>query len=209
VLPAMLALLAGGDVHVDGFLCPGHVSAIIGAEVYRPICRQYRLPCVISGFEEVHMLLAITRLVEMIQKGEAELVNDYPEAVSPAGNATALALLARVFEGADVPWRALGTIKDSGLAIRAEFAAFDARRRFELHAPVEREIPGCQCGRVIKGAVTPLSCKVFGKACTPINPIGPCMVSSEGTCQAYFKYARMPGRLAGSVARETVKGGVR
>ncbi|HVT80679.1 MAG TPA: hydrogenase formation protein HypD [Phycisphaerae bacterium] len=197
VLPAMLALLESGDVRVDGFLCPGHVSAIIGAEVYRPICERYKLPCVIGGFEDSGMLAAITRLVELIRDRQPELVNEYRDAVSADGNSTAMALLERVFEAVTVPWRALGAIPDSGMALREEFASYDARRRFQLGSPKEREIPGCLCGKVITGAVTPPQCKLFGKACTPINPIGPCMVSSEGTCQAWFKYARLGTGAAG------------
>jgi hydrogenase expression/formation protein HypD len=199
VVPAMNALLEAGDVHVDGFLLPGHVSAIIGVEVYRPLVEKYKLPCVVSGFEELHMAGAITRLVELICEGRAELVNEYAEAVSAAGNRMACGLLEKVFEPADVRWRALGTIPKSGLVLRAEYGEFDAMKRFQLTAPEEKEPAGCLCGKVITAAATPHDCKLFGKVCTPINPIGPCMVSSEGTCQAYFKYARIKGgRLSGS-----------
>jgi hydrogenase expression/formation protein HypD len=199
VLPAMTALLEAGDVHVDGFLLPGHVSAIIGVDVYRPIVDKYKLPCVVAGFEEVHMAGAIARLVELIRDRKAQLVNEYAEAVTAGGNAMARGLLAKVFEPADVRWRALGTIPKSGLVLRAEYSAFDAQKRFKLTVSDEKEPAGCLCGRVITGAVTPHDCKLFGKSCTPINPIGPCMVSSEGTCQAYFKYARIKGgRLSGS-----------
>ena len=199
VLPAMTALLEAGDVHVDGFLLPGHVSAIIGVDVYRPIVEKYKLPCVVSGFEELHMAAAIARLVELVQEGKAALVNEYAEAVTAAGNPMALGLLAKVFEPADVRWRALGTIPKSGLVLRPEYGEFDAFKRFQLALSDEKEPAGCLCGKVITGAVTPHDCKLFGKTCTPINPIGPCMVSSEGTCQAYFKYARVKGgRLSGS-----------
>jgi hydrogenase expression/formation protein HypD len=199
VLPAMLALLEAGDVHVDGFLCPGHVSAIIGVEVYRPIVEKYHLPCVVSGFEEIHMAGAITRLVELIQAGKAELINEYSEAVLAGGNRSACQLLEKVFEPADVRWRALGTIPKSGLVLREEYRFFDAMKRFHLEMPEDHEPAGCLCGKVITAAATPHDCKLFGKICTPINPIGPCMVSSEGTCQAYFKYARIKdGRLSGS-----------
>ncbi len=199
VLPAMMALLESGDVHVDGFVCPGHVSAIIGVEVYRPIVEKYHLPCVVSGFEELHMAAAITRLVELIRDGKAELINEYAEAVLANGNRSACQLLEKVFEPADVRWRALGTIPRSGLVLREEYRFFDAMQRFHLVMPRDMEPAGCLCGKVITGAVTPHECKLFGKACTPINPIGPCMVSSEGTCQAYFKYARIKGgRLSGS-----------
>jgi hydrogenase expression/formation protein HypD len=198
VIPAMTALMEAGDVHVDGFLCPGHVSAIIGAHVYEVIVRKYRLPCVVAGFEEIHMAAAITRLVELIRDGRAELVNDYAEAVNAAGNACAIDLLGRVFAPAAVRWRALGELPASGLVLRDAYAAFDAARRFGLAAPADREPAGCLCGKVITGAVSPHACKLFGKVCTPVNPIGPCMVSSEGTCQAYFKYARVKGRFSGS-----------
>jgi hydrogenase expression/formation protein HypD len=195
VLPAMTSLLESGDVRVDGFLCPGHVSAIIGAEVYRPVCTRYGMPCVIAGFEDFHMLLAIARLVELVRDRRADLINDYPEAVSSGGNPTALQLLDRVFEAAGARWRGLGFIPASGLVLRPVYRAFDACERFGLSAPAEREIPGCACGKVIVGASSPHECKLFGRLCTPINPIGPCMVSSEGTCQAYFKYARVADRF--------------
>jgi hydrogenase expression/formation protein HypD len=193
VLPAMTALLETGDVRVDGFLLPGHVSAIIGVDVYKPIVEKYKLPCVISGFEEVHMADAITKLVELLRDKRVDLVNDYAEAVGAAGNSRAVALLDEIFEPSDVRWRALGTISGSGMKLRSAYAAFDAQVRFNLGTPDDTEIPGCLCGKVITGACTPHECKLFGKACTPINPIGPCMVSSEGTCQAYFKYARFAG----------------
>ncbi|MGN6367727.1 MAG: hydrogenase formation protein HypD [Phycisphaerae bacterium] len=201
VVPAMTALLEGGDVRVDGFLLPGHVSAIIGVECYRPIVERFGLPCVVAGFEENHMAGAIATVVEMIRDGRRELVNEYREAVSAAGNAAAMALLGEIFEPADVQWRALGTIAKSGLVLREKYQRFDAQRRFGVQTPGSAEIPGCICGKVIKGAATPHECKLFGKACTPINPIGPCMVSSEGTCQAYFKYARFPQRLGGSIVQ--------
>lgn len=206
VIPAMTALLESGQVRVDGFLCPGHVSAVIGAEVYRPIVRQYHMPCVISGFEEIHMAAALATLTQQVCDGRAELVNDYGEAVSPGGNTVALAVMDQVFTTTDARWRALGTLPRSGLSLRPAYQFFDAMHRFGLEAGEDREIPGCLCGKVILGAATPFDCKLFARACTPINPIGPCMVSSEGTCQAYFKYARagISGRFSGSyVGSET------
>lgn len=205
VVPAMLALLAGGDVAVDGFLCPGHVSVVLGWEVYRPIVEQYKLPCVISGFEEPHMAVALARLTELVRDGAATLENAYPEAVSPLGNKHAQRLLDQVFAAGAMRWRALGTIPESGLILREEFAELDAARRFGLGAPEDHEHPGCICGAVICGKATPHECKLFGTACTPVRPIGPCMVSSEGTCSAYFKYARIKGG-APKVARVLVGG---
>ncbi len=192
VVPAMLALLEDPKkpAKIDGFLCPGHVSVIIGANAYLPIVRKHRQPCVIGGFEEALMAEALAALAEQVRDGEARLINLYPEAVKPGGNRVALACLDGVFMTADVRWRGLGVIPDSGLVLRPSLSGFDAARRFALNLPEEREPRGCLCGQVIAGRVTPERCRLFGRTCTPINPIGPCMVSSEGTCQAWFKYAR-------------------
>ena len=198
VIPAMTALLVGGDVHIDGFLLPGHVSAIIGAKIYFPLVQKFGLPCVVAGFEELHMARAILHLVELIRDHRAELINDYPETVTPDGNTRAVALLNQVFEPSEVRWRALGSIPNSGLVLRAAYSQFNAHKRFSIAPIDDQEVPGCNCGKVITGSVTPHQCKLFGTVCTPINPIGPCMVSSEGTCQAYFKYARVAGRFSGS-----------
>ena len=234
VVPAMLALLAdeGGDagsecassdhaqrgpcptghatrgIAIDGFLCPGHVSVVVGWEVYRPIVTQYQMPCVIAGFEEPHMALALAVICEMVAVGKAELANAYPEAVSPLGNMTAQKLLEQVFESGDVRWRALGTIAGSGMILRAEFAEFDAMKRFGLKTPEDREIPGCICGKVICGKATPAECGLFGNGCSPVHPIGPCMVSSEGTCAAWFKYGRTKAqRHKGTEAQRVPMGG--
>lgn len=190
VVPAMLALLAGGQMRLDGFMCPGHVSIIIGSDAYRPIVEQYRLGCVIGGFEELLMADALAQLVEMVLKGKPELANDYPEAVKPQGNLAAQKILDQVFTPGTVRWRGLGEIADSGLVLREKYHNYDAQRRFGLKTPPDQEPEGCLCGQVITGLVSPHECALFGTECTPIHPIGPCMVSSEGTCQAYFKYHR-------------------
>ncbi len=190
IVPAMRGLLESGDVRVDGFLCPGHVSVILGADAYRPIVERYGVPCVIGGFEPTQMARALAELTAMVRKGSAALVNQYPEAVSPTGNRTASELLAHVFEPATVRWRGLGTLPDSGLVVRPEHRGFDAFHRFGLSTPADREPKACRCGEVIAGRIDPPECKLFNNGCTPIYPIGPCMVSSEGTCQAWFKYAR-------------------
>ncbi len=194
VVPAMLALLASRDVRLDGFLCPGHVSVIIGSEPYRPVVEGHGLPCVIGGFEDVHMTAALAELAALAAAGRAELANLYPEAVRPHGNATALQLLDRLFEPTAMRWRGLGAIPDSGLVLREAYAAYDASRRFALSAPDDAEPAGCLCGDVITGRALPSDCRLFGTACTPIRPIGPCMVSGEGTCQAWFKYNRAPSQ---------------
>ncbi|MFG0248080.1 MAG: hydrogenase formation protein HypD [Phycisphaeraceae bacterium JB051] len=190
VMPAMMALLASGDIDIDGFLLPGHVSVIIGTEAFRPIVDQYNLPCVVSGFEDFQMTQGLARLTQQVVAGKAELVNDYPQVVKPGGNPTALALLDEIYDTCDASWRGLGVIPDSGMMLKDEFDQFNAAKRFNLDFIDTPEPAGCLCGDVIKGMATPAQCKLFGKACTPINPIGPCMVSSEGTCQAWFKYNR-------------------
>ncbi|MCC7204688.1 MAG: hydrogenase formation protein HypD [Phycisphaeraceae bacterium] len=199
VVPAMLALLRAGEVRLDGFLCPGHVSVIIGSEVYRPIVEDHGLPCVVAGFEPVQMAAALAELTEQACGRRAELINQYIEAVTSTGNRTAQLLLDEVFEPAEVRWRGLGTIPESGLVIRNKYQAFDAQSRFNLAPAEDHEPRGCLCGQVITGKATPRDCKLFGTTCTPVHPIGPCMVSSEGTCQAWFKYrgaGTCPGRTA-------------
>lgn len=190
VMPAMTALLASDSVRLDGFLCPGHVSIMLGWEVYRPLVENYGMPCVIGGFEEQLMTAALAELVEQVAEHRADLVNHYPEAVTRRGNLVAQQLMDEMFEPVDMRWRGLGMIPQSGLALRSEFSAFDAARRFGLGASEDHEHPGCRCGEVITGQATPIDCRLFGVACTPVNPLGPCMVSSEGTCQAWFKYGR-------------------
>lgn len=191
--PALMGLLQQGSVRIDGFLCPGHVSVIVGTAPYRPVVEQYRLPCVIGGFDASHILAALTRLAELAVAGTPLLVNQYPQAVHHDGNPVALALLDRVFEPVDVRWRGLGVIPESGFCLRPAFRGFDAQVRFGLATPPDHEPDGCICGEVITGRATPHDCRLFGAGCTPINPVGPCMVSSEGTCHAWFKHHRRAG----------------
>jgi hydrogenase expression/formation protein HypD len=188
IMPAMHALLGPGQVNVAGFMLPGHVSIITGYEIFRPIPERYGLPCVVAGFEDVQVVLAVARLVEMVRDGLALLENQYPQAVRAEGNEHAKRAVQRIFEPVDTAWRGVGVLPKSGLGLREEFARFDARRRFELTQREVSEPPGCRCGDVITGRKTPAECGLFGKLCTPMNPVGPCMVSSEGTCQAWFKY---------------------
>lgn len=190
VIPAMRTLLEDPEIRIDGFLCPGHVSVIIGADAYQPIVRTYAKPCVISGFEALQIMEGVVALVAQFVEGRAELENLYPEIVSDAGNVRARQLLDRVFVPGDSAWRALGVMADSGLDLRPEFRAFDGFARFEIELGTDNEPPGCRCGEVITGRCDPDDCKLFGTVCTPIYPIGPCMVSSEGSCQAWFKYRR-------------------
>ncbi len=188
VVPAMMALLAAGDVALDGFLCPGHVSVIIGSEAYRPIVEQRRKPCVVAGFEPALMIAGLLRLAQMAQRAEAALDNLYSAAVSPRGNPHALRLVDEVFEPTDAVWRGIGSISESGLSIRPTYADYDAIRRFDITFGQDHAPPGCLCGQVIQGKASPVECPLFGDGCTPMAPIGPCMVSSEGTCSAWYKY---------------------
>ncbi len=186
--PAMDALLSGGNVVVDGFICPGHVTTIIGTASYERVAKRYHTPCVVTGFEPVDILQGVLMLVRQIESGRSQVEIQYARGASPDGNAGAMAVMDKIFEPCDTPWRGLGSIPKSGLAIREPFAAFDAKNRFDLAVPAAQEPPGCLCANVLRGAATPPDCKLFRTACTPGTPVGPCMVSSEGTCAAYFKY---------------------
>ena len=197
VVPAMEALLASGMVALDGFLCPGHVSVIIGAEAYRPLVERYAMPCVVAGFEPEQMALGLAQLTELAGDGRAELVNQYPEVVSDTGNAAARAMLDRVFAPGGARWRGLGWMDGSAMVLREAYAGFDALKRFGVEVVDAPEPGGCRCGEVITGRARPDECSLFDNPCTPMRPIGPCMVSSEGTCAAWFKYHRTPARRRG------------
>ncbi|HID07117.1 MAG TPA: hydrogenase formation protein HypD [Armatimonadetes bacterium] len=188
VPPAMEALLSFPDVHIDGFICPGHVSTIIGMRPYEPIARKHGTPCVIAGFEALDILQAIYMLLRQLNDGEASVENQYRRAVRPEGNVSAQRVMEEVFEPCDAQWRGLGMIPRSGLTLREAFREFDARVHFDVTVPEPREHPNCICGVILRGAALPHDCPLFGDACTPEHPIGPCMVSSEGACAAYYRY---------------------
>ncbi|HET6352195.1 MAG TPA: hydrogenase formation protein HypD [Coriobacteriia bacterium] len=188
-VPAALgALVNDPEVKVDAFILPGHVSTIIGMEPYRFLAEEYHVPGVIAGFEPIDMLQGIWMLVKQLKEGRAEIEIAYMRGVEPQGNPTALAMVEKVFEPVDADWRGIGVIPGTGLALREEYAAWDASKRFDLEIPEPKEIKGCQCGDVLRGIVLPFQCKLFGRGCTPEHPIGPCMVSSEGSCAAYYRY---------------------
>ena len=193
VVPALTALLAGGEVAIDGLLCPGHVSVVIGSEAYAPVARQFDMPCVVAGFEPQHILLALEHILDMIVHETAEVRNAYAACVRERGNVAAQQVIDRVFEPADSVWRGLGSIPDSGLALRDAFAGRDAARVFDIPVTEPPEPRGCRCADVLKGVIEPEQCGLFGRGCTPTHPIGPCMVSSEGTCSAHFRYAQASG----------------
>ena len=191
VAPAMKAVLDAPDVHIDGFVGPGHVSTIIGTQPYEFIVQDYGLPVVVSGFEPVDLLQSFLMVLRQLRDGRAELENQYARSVRTGGNATAMAVLEEVFEPCDLEWRGLGWIPQSGLRIRDKYADFDAEQRFPnvTSLPVV-DHPACICGDVLRGAKQPHDCKVFGTGCTPESPLGACMVSSEGACAAEFKYGK-------------------
>lgn len=205
IVPAMLALLAeeqrsaGGQAAstnggLAGFLAPGHVSVIIGAAAYAPVCAQYHRPVVVTGFEPPTVLAGLAAVLRQLVANRAEVENAYSVAVTAAGNTVARALLQEVFTAEDTPWRALGTIPQSGLGLGAAWRRFDALVRFGLTLGTDEEHPLCRCGEVITGRVEPPECPAFGERCHPLDPLGPCMVSSEGTCAAWYKYHRV-GRV--------------
>jgi len=188
VIPALDALCSAEEISIQGFLCPGHVSVIIGSDAYLPIAEKFHVPCVVGGFEPVDILEAIHRIVVQVSGGEALVENAYPRAVSREGNRKAIEVIDRVFEPVDAEWRGIGTIPLSGLKLREKFKRFDALDRFEVELTATPEPRGCRCGDVLKGLLLPPECPLFGKRCTPVTPVGPCMVSSEGSCAAYHKY---------------------
>jgi len=188
VPPALEALMAAEGVLIDGFILPGHVSVIIGLKAYQPFFDKYQIPCVVAGFEPTDILYAISMLIEMLESNSPNLDNAYPRAVTVDGNTKAQQILDEIFEPADACWRGIGVIPQSGLKIRAQYAAHDAEKLFNIEVP-DAEIPkGCACGEVLIGTKIPPECALYKKACTPMDPVGPCMVSTEGTCAAYYKY---------------------
>jgi hydrogenase expression/formation protein HypD len=186
--PAMEALVCAGELGLDGFLCPGHVSVIIGSRAYEPLARDHRVPCAVAGFEPVEILRGLVAIVDQVEAGEARVANCYPGAVTADGNPRARSVMERVFEPRDSRWRGLGRIPGSGLGIRDSYRAFDAAQRLPVEVPPPEEPVGCRCGEVLRGVLDPLECALFGAACTPERPQGACMVSSEGACAARFHY---------------------
>lgn len=186
--PAMKALLDGAEVHIDGFICPGHVTAVIGAHAYEFLATEYSSPCVVAGFEPVDVLLGLYMLVRQLEEGRCEIEVEYKRVVRWDGNRKAQEVMAEVFEATGASWRGIGTIPASGLKIRDKYSEFDAHKRFSIPPGLEAEPKGCACGKVLKGLITPPECPLFGKRCTTDTPVGPCMVSSEGTCAAFYRY---------------------
>lgn len=184
----MAALSSDPELQIRGYLCPAHVSTVIGGNGYRHLVDDYRLPCVVTGFEPADIMQGILWLVRQHLAGTPQVEIQYARAVTWQGNPRAQALLAELFEPCDAPWRGLGILPRSGLAFRDEFAAFDAACMLPVELPEPFEPAGCRCGEVLTGRIDPPQCPLFGAACTPETPVGACMVSSEGSCAAAWRY---------------------
>ncbi|MCX7836160.1 MAG: hydrogenase formation protein HypD [bacterium] len=189
VPPAMAALMEDPNVQIDGFICPGHVSTIIGAQSYEFLVKQYSIPCVITGFLPTDIAEGILLLLKQLSSNRSQVEIQYTRAVSWSGNISALQLMDEVFEPVDSEWRGIGLIPRSGVQFKEEYIGYDAIRRFQISLERNAEMPkGCSCGDVMKGILLPFECPIFGNLCTPTHPVGPCMVSSEGACAAYYHY---------------------
>ncbi len=185
------AIMQGGEAKIDAFLGPSHVSVITGSQIYEDIAREFKTPIAVSGFEPLDIMAGLLNLVEQSESGTCEVFNEYDRVVSREGNKKAQTLVAEFFEPCDFEWRGLGVIAQSGMRVRQKWREFDARERFDCAvSESKKESRACICGEILKGLKEPFDCPVFGKVCHPQNPVGSCMVSSEGACAAYYKYAR-------------------
>ncbi|MBW1932041.1 MAG: hydrogenase formation protein HypD [Deltaproteobacteria bacterium] len=188
--PAMKALLGMGEIRLEGFICPGHVGTIIGSTPFQFIAKDYGIPCVITGFEPLDILQAIFILLTQKKEKKSQVMIQYKRAVSKEGNPVALDLMDKVFERCDAKWRGLRTIPESGLRLRDKYKNFDGEYLFDIRDEEVKDPSGCICGEILRGIKEPIDCKLFGRSCRPYHPVGPCMVSSEGSCAAYYHYGR-------------------
>jgi len=188
--PAVKALLVSGEVNISGFILPGHVSIITGIRGWRFIAEEYSKPCVIAGFENRDLVAGTLVLIDLIEQEKSSIVNEYKRAVTEEGNVKAQELINETFDLCDAKWRGIGILPNSGLSLKPVYAEYDAKQKFPVDPPPTREPKGCRCGEVLRGVITPLECPLFGGKCTPQTPEGACMVSSEGSCAAYYKYKR-------------------
>jgi len=195
VIPPMKALLQDKELNLNGFICPGHVSAITGAKVYEPLVKKYKIPCVVMGFEAMDILTGIYMILRQIVTNKPSVEIQYKRAVRYDGNKQAQKVMKEVFKEVDSNWRGIGFISQSGLTLNDKYDEYDALKKFSINVSYSKEPGGCKCGDVLKGKVIPFDCPLFGKRCTPENPAGACMVSSEGTCAAYYKYERFGTKL--------------
>jgi len=195
VVPAMRALLSGKNHNIDAFLCPGHVSVIIGSGAFAEIAEQFNRPCVVAGFEPMQIIEGLAEICRQLAEGIAEVKSVYTAVVTERGNTVAQKIIAECFEPVDGYWRGLGKIEKSTLKLKDKYSRFDAFKRFNItEVPTEGK-SACRCGEVLCGLIEPPQCELFGKGCSPDSPVGPCMVSSEGACSAWFKYKRERRRL--------------
>ena len=192
--PAMRALLDSGQLNIDGLIAPGHLSVILGAQAHQYLVRDYRLPTVVTGFRPSEIWLGIAALIKQITTGQSRLENMYPSAVSDQGNPAARQLIATIFQPEDAEWRGLGKVPGSGLGLAKAYVSYDARSKFEIAPIASEEPPGCRCGEILLGRAEPEECTHFDRGCSPEHPIGPCMVSGEGTCAAHFYYRSRGGK---------------
>ncbi len=187
--PVMEFLLRLGELKIDGFICPGHVSTIIGVKPYRPIAKRFRAPMVIAGFEPIDVLIGTAMLIQMIREGRYDVFNEYARVVKEEGNVKAQRMMKEVFDIYDADWRGIGRVPNSGLKLKSEFEKYDAELKFDLEVEESYEMPpGCRCGDVLRGLIMPWECPLFARTCNPLNPVGPCMVSSEGACAIAYKH---------------------
>lgn len=190
VVPAMETLLGAKNDKIDAFMCPGHVSVILGSNAYQPVVEKFNRPCVVAGFEAVQIMEGLAGICEQIAADSPAVDSVYGAAVTPQGNLTAQKIIQTMFEPYNGPWRGLGIIPDGTLKLRDEYKQFDALHRFGYEEVPTEELDGCRCGLVLCGLIDPPECPLFGQKCTPDTPIGPCMVSTEGACSAWYKYGR-------------------
>ncbi len=188
IMPPAMEMLIDKTVQIDGYICPGHVSTITGSGIYSPIVQKYGLGCVITGFEPTDLLQGILMLVRQFESKDPKVEIQYKRAVRPEGNKKALHYLDMVFELQDERWRGLGPVPLSGFRLKKEYEEFEAEAFCDLTVPEAKDGKACICGEILKGLKIPPQCRLFGKTCTPENPVGACMVSPEGACQAYFSY---------------------
>ncbi len=190
VVPAMRALLSAKNDKIDAFLCPGHVSAIIGYDAFTEIAKDFGRPCVVAGFEAIQIIEGLAEICRQLAEGIAEVKSVYSAVVTEQGNTVAQKVIAECFEPADGYWRGLGKIEKSTLKLKEPYCRFDALKRFDITEVPTEDTTGCRCGEVLCGLIEPRQCRLFGKTCTIQTPIGPCMVSSEGACAAWLKYGQ-------------------
>lgn len=186
--PVIKAILDAGEVKLNGLICPGHVSAITGSNAWEFVARDYGIPCVVAGFEPTDILQCVDMLVTQVENRQSKVEIAYKRGVTPEGNLQAQKIMQQVFEPCPANWRGMGAVPASGLKLRQKFADFDAEVAFDIKPEPAIEPKGCICGEILRGVKTPADCRLFRKICTPENPVGPCMVSSEGSCSAYYLY---------------------